>query len=208
MDTGSAPIGRGETLYGTAGTVPASYGQSVFHEGRLNVFPDTNPSNVQVRRTQRDVRCIQVRNASGVTLYAGMIVTWASGYRGRRVAGRVCVEAAEIAGVVDDHLGAGGVRHGDVFNLIVEGPCLAYLSSVAADCAAVTAGQLLHAATAATSQATTAGRFKVFKGTFSAAETTDGTAFNVVANRIGRAISAATTDDAGALRLIDLNITI
>lgn len=198
---------RGATYYGTSGTIPAStaYGQSVGLEGRPHVFPDTNPSNRQVRRSQNDVRAILVRNSSGFTIYAGQIVLWASGYRGKRVAGLTNTTACEVAGVVDDHVGSAGVRNGDLFWLIVKGPCLALLSRTAAE-AVISAGNVVHAVTAATSGATTAGRFTDWAGTFSATETTNGTAANIVMNKLGRAISAATTGNTGALRLVDLNI--
>ena len=202
MDTGSILIQRGKTYYGLAGTIPASYVGSVGLEGTPQVLKDLS-ATTGMQRSQSDVHSIVVRNVSGGTLYAGMIVSWASGYRGKRVDGRTCVTAQEWAGVVDDCLGTAGVRDGDLFNLIVRGPCLVLLSRTAAE-AVISVDDILYAVTAATSGATTAGRFVKWLGTFSAAQTTDGTAGSIIMNRLGRAMSAATTADTGALRLVDL----
>lgn len=204
-DTGAAPFERGSTHYGLSGAIDTSaYGTSVGLEGRAHVFPDTNPSDRKVRRSQNDVRAIAVRNVSGFTIYAGFLMLWS--IRGKRVAGRVNTINAEIAGVVDDHVGSGGVRNGDIFWLIVEGPCLARLSLTANDECTYSAGAYLVSVTAATSNATTAGRFTDAVNTFTETQTTDGTLFNRLVNRFARAISAATTADTGALRLVDMKL--
>jgi hypothetical protein len=203
-DTGATPIARGATFYGD-GDIPTSYGQSVGLEGRTHVSPDVNPSNPTVRRSQNDVYSILVRNATGTTLYAGQVVVWADGYRGKRVGRLAYVSAEEVAGVVDDQLPATGVRDGDIFHLIVKGPCLTRLSTTAAE-AVVAEGNVVYAAAAATSGAAGAGRFRPWVGTFSATESTDGTAGKIAMNRIGRAMQAATTGNTGALRLVQLNI--
>ncbi len=204
-DTGANIIERGTTFYGSVNAVPSTYVQSTGLEGRQHVSPDMDPSNAQVRRSQNDVRSIIVRNVSPFTIYAGQTVLWATGYRGKRVAGKCFADYEEVAGVVDDQLGSSGCREGDLFNLIVQGPCSVLLSRTAAE-AVIGAGDLVYAVSAATSGATTAGRFTDWIGTFTLTETTDGTAASIVMNRLGRAISAATTADTGALRLVDLNI--
>lgn len=205
-DTGAAPFARGQTYYGLDGTIPSSYGESVHLEGREHVSKTYNPANKVVRRDGGDVKSIIVRNVSGITLYPGMLCTFASGYRGKRVDGLSRTTACEVAGSVDDMLStSSGVRNGDLFHLLVSGKALVLLSRTAAE-AVISAGQVLYAVTAATSQATTAGRFVGWGGTFSAAETTDGTAGNILLNKIGRAISASTTADTGSLRLIDLQL--
>jgi hypothetical protein len=159
-----------------------------------------------VRRSQNDQHSILVRNTSGITLYAGQLVVWATGYRGKRIGGKARLPTDEVAGVIDDRLPSTGCRTNDMCHIIVKGPCLALLSRVAGE-ADVAAGDILLAATAAAStQATTAGHFTDWVGTFTATETTDGTAANILMNRIGRAISASTTQHTGAARLVDLNI--
>jgi hypothetical protein len=202
-DTGAQVLERGTTLYGPTATIPTAV-QSKGILGRRHVSKATNPSNAVVRRSQEDVHCIIVRNSSGVTLYPGQLVVWKSGCRGTEV-GSVSYETlCEVAGVVDDMLPSSGVRNGDVFNLIVKGPCLALLSRTAAE-ANISEGDILYAVTAATSQATTGGRFTNWVGTFTSTETEDGTILKMAINNIGRAISAATTADTGSQRLVDLN---
>jgi hypothetical protein len=202
------PIERGQTFYGPTATVPTTYGQSVAYEGRPVVLDDMDPTNTKVKRSQRKVYGILVRNVSGFTLYAGQAVKWAAGYRGKRVDGLAYdVEATEVAGVVDDFLPAAGVRTGDVFILIVKGPVLALLSRTAAE-TVISEGDVIYSASAATSGATTAGRFKAWNGTFSATQTTDGTAGRIVMNRMGRAMSACTTAHTGQARLVDLDLKV
>lgn len=205
MDTGANPIPRGQTYYGTDGTIPSDYGTSVSLEGRRHTSPAYNPDSSIVRRNGGDVKSIIVRNTSGLTLNPGDLVIWDSDYRLRRVAGRAFEAAGEVAGIVDDMLSSSGVRNGDLFHLLVEGLVLSRLSKTAAE-AVVTAGDTLIAAAAATSGATTGGCFKSWGGTFSTTETTDGTAAKVVMNRIGRAVSACTTAHTGSLRLVDLKV--
>lgn len=202
----SVPIERGQTHYGPDKAIPSTYGQSVSLEGRPVILDDSDPADPKVRRSQRKVYGLVVRNVSGFTLHAGQQVTWAAGYRGKRVAGLAyATEAAEVAGVVDDHLSAAGVRNGDLFLLLVKGPALLLLS-LTADEAVVAEGAIVFNASAATSGATTAGRFKAFAGTFSATQTTDGSAARILWNKIGRAMSACTTGHAGQLRLVDLDL--
>jgi hypothetical protein len=192
---------RGQTFYGPTATIPTTYTQSVHLEGRPVVLDDVDPSNTKVRRSQAKVHALIVRNTSGFTLYAGQQVLWASGYRGRRVAGLTYETLQEPAGVVDDHLPSGGVRNGDLFLLIVYGPCLALVSRTAEE-ANYSADAILYAVTAATSGATTAGRFVAWNTTFSSTETEDGTILKLALNRLGRAISACTTGNTGTSRLI------
>lgn len=209
---------RGETLYGPTATIDTTtpdYGGSVNLEGISATFDYIDPSN-PTRKTGRKQHAICVRNTSGITLMRRLAVTWSTtaGERGKRVKGYSCVTAAEIAGYVDDRLGTGGVRNGDMFWLIVKGPVLA-LTPLAGDATnVVSAGDILFAATAAASTAVTtgattadeAGGFTIDDGTFSQTETTNGVLRNTLRNSFAVALSAATTANTKTSLLIDLYV--
>jgi hypothetical protein len=198
---------RGATWYGPSQTIDtAAYGQSVGVEGSQVRFNDVDPSDNMVLRSNRQVTCLLVRNVSGFTLLGKRLVSWAAGYRGKRVAGYCDVTAEEAAGVTDEFLGANGVRNGDLFYIAVAGPSLVKTPLEANGNNVFTEGGILYALTAATSGATTAGRVVQWAGTFSVGQTTDGGAANIIMNRVGRAMSAKTTANTNADILVDLEI--
>lgn len=202
MDTQMNVLARGKTWYNGA-TIDTSNYQAVHLEGLQRTFNNTDPSNRLVPRNSSDVKVILVRNVSGVVLYPKEVVTWKSGYRGRRVDGKVNVTAELVAGVVDDHIGAAGVPNGDMFWLIVEGECLLKTPMSGSDFTAdIAVDDLLYGLTAANStgsgSTTTEGRFTNWGGTFSAAQTTDGTAAKIIRNSFARALSAKTTGNTNA----------
>lgn len=209
-DTQTAPVARGQTYHGASGTINTSdYGESVALEGFVHTFKDTNPSDRTSPRSHRDVVAVLVRNVSGITLIKGRIVTFASGYWGKRVDGYSKVtNPNNIAGVVDDHLGNGGVRNGDLFWVIIKGPCLVY-TSVTALPAVIAAGQLAYAMTAAASTAKTTGGTNAddagcVLGTAVATDVGD----DYIANNIGRCLSAATTANTNTAILCSLDVRI
>jgi hypothetical protein len=209
MARANGPVGfeRGSTFYGTDGDILSNPVQSAGLEGTEVVFPDKDPANPIVRRSDNDVMAIIVRNSTGVTLYAGQLVSWSGGTRKKRV-GRLCYQLGErVAGVVDDFLGVGGVRNGDLFYLLVKGPCLAQLSITPADLSPVIAVDDFLIATAGTAATDpVAGGFRSWCGTWSATETTDGTATRIGKNMFGRAMSAATTANTGVKLLVELTL--
>lgn len=195
-------FGEGATFYGGLTIDTNDYTGSIQCEGvKCEWMTDPDPTTPTTRRTQNVRYSIQVRNTSGIALLPGRICRWASGFVGRRVDGYTTTTAALAAGVVDPRLPTTGVPNGDIFHLFYSGPNFVRqaISNMGADLAQ---DEWVYAITAATSQATTAGRFTRYVGTFSAAETTDGTAFNIISNRIGRAMSTSLTNDTNALRLI------
>lgn len=194
--TGSTPFGLGQTYYSGRTVDTSNYG-GINLEGQVCTFTNvTVPSGSTTLRTPLNDGPIQarlVRNVSGITLLPGRLVIYKAGFQDRRVDGYSAVTATRVAGVVDPWLNTTtGVPNGDVFWCVFYGtvPVLRSLSNSAADDAE---GDTLYAITAATSQATTAGRFTRWVGTFSAAETTDGSAANIITNQIGKAMSACTT---------------
>lgn len=200
---------RGRTYLGPTQTVPSSYGvkEGLLEEGKILHFPHTDPSDPTKRLSGEIVTMQVMRNVSGATLYAGMVVSPQAGYENQRFDGLANSTAMKVAGVIDDHLGAGGVRSGDLCLVHVGGPALAksFYSNQSAD---VAAGDLLYAATAATSNATTcdSGRFNAFPLalTFTATQTTDGTAGKVLANHFARAKSARLTNATNTNTLVDM----
>jgi hypothetical protein len=189
----------GDTLFGgnsvASGSQEGLIGQSCFWDR------DNNPSTPTVLRTNSGKMTIIVKNSAATALLPGRLVTWKAGAIGKEVDGYATVTAALCAGVVDDRLSSAGVAVGDYFHLIVKGSALVLqaLSNLTLDVAATGATAdatgLLYAITAITSGATTAGRFTNWVGTFSAAETTDGTAGKILRNAIGRAISTSLTSN-------------
>lgn len=213
MDTGVKTPARGATWYGPSNTIDTNnYGSTIHLEGQVALFHDMDPSAPTTRLSGMDVKAILVRNVSGITLAPGRLVTWQSGYRYRRVDGYTAVANCEVAGVVDDFIpSANGVRNGDLFWLIVQGPCRATLSNTAAEAATslVAAGNLLAAVTAAASTvSTTAGRFTGRASDLACAilDCTNGTNALFLMNHFARAISASTTADSNTLRRIHVKI--
>lgn len=195
---------RGRTFYeGNTPPTDANIGQSLKLEGLQKSFSDTDPSvtaGPKLNRSNRRVECRLVRNVSGITLAAKRLVTWAAGYRGRRVDGYATLGTQECAGVVDDHIGAAGVLDNDLFWLVQKGPCLCRTDVAAL--VSIVEHDLLVALTAVTSQSTTSGRVVAL-----VAGTTNVTFMvSAAVNRVGRAISAKTTANTNADILVDLEI--
>ena len=193
--SGSTPFSLGKTYYDGRTIDTSNYG-GVNLEGQVCTFTNINvlSGSTTVRTPLEDgpIQARLVRNVSGIALLPGRLVIYKAGFNDKRVDGYTSTTAQRAAGVVDPYLPTAGVPNGDLFWIVISGtvPVRRALSNSAADDAE---NDVLYAITAATSQATTAGRFTRWVGTFSAAETTDGTAFNVITNNIGRAMSACTT---------------
>lgn len=201
---------RGKTWYGPTQTIDTNNYEATHLEGHTVEFPHTDPSNQTVRLDSRPVIMRLMRNVSGVTLYAGMMVASKSGYEQKRFDGLARTTACEIAGVIDDHLGSGGVRNGDLCWVHVQGPAKVYTAYTASKLGDVSVGSLLYAITVATSNVTTndAGRFQAWCGTFTATQTTDGTGAAILLNHFGRALSACTSANTNTLKLVDMRLPI
>jgi len=197
---------RGSTYFGpnkTLSTGQDTYGNSVGIEGAMKLFDDIDSSQTGSgaisKRSNRQQTCMLVRNTGpSLTMLPKRVVTWESGQVGKRVDGYVRTTAAQIAGVVDEHLPSGGVRQHDLFWIVVSGPTLvnSRLDTVAHD-----ANDVMYALTAATSQATTAGRLQPMAATTG---TTIG--MSIVLNKIGRAISGLTSAQTATDFLVDVSI--
>lgn len=76
---------------------------------------------MQVLRDSSPVKMMFVRNASGGALLPGQIVTWITGYAGKRVTNPAAAATAIAVGVVDHLLPAAGVPDGYGFLMTILG---------------------------------------------------------------------------------------
>lgn len=161
-------------------------------------YSNTSPSNTSTKapRSGGEVTCLLVRNSSGIALLPGRVAVWKTGAEGKEVDGYTTVDSAKAAGVVDEWLPATGVANNDLFWLVVKGPCNIKKSL---DANALAVDDYVIAITAATSQATTAGRITSIVGTSNATN-----CMSQALNRIGIAMSTSGTTAANVLTYVDL----
>ena len=191
----------GRTYHGPNKTLDSTYGTDVGLEGRTARFDDYAPgqaAGVKVLRSNRQKTCMLVRNVTPSTvLEPKRAVQWATGYHGKRVAGHVILPDAEVAGIVDEHLPAAGVRQHDLFWITVAGPSLVKISNVGGE-AAISEFEMLVSATAAASNHADSGRVDAI---------VDGSVDALNAFRhIGIALSAATAANTGNDLLADITL--
>lgn len=194
---------RGKTWHGGA-VAAADYGNSVDKEGSVMQFAEVGTvtgMGAKPKTSSRKTTCILVRNVGATALLPGYAVTFAAGYRGKRVDGYARTTAVSVAGIVDDQLPSGGVAVGDLFWLMVKGPALLKTSLAGNAENVIAEGGVLVALTAATSGATTAGRVNAQLLTGATQPLAD-----QIQNRIGVAMSAKTTANTNANVLVDLRI--
>jgi hypothetical protein len=204
----SPPFNRGETFYNGTTIVAATQDplQLIGHEW---VFEDiiwnlAGQVGAKQLRTQRPVTCRVVKNVSGINLLPARAVNMTTiGTDGRTfensVDGYSTTTAAFVGGVVDEWLPAAGVVANDFFYIVTKGPTGILMDLAAGATDVFTVGMVVVALTAATSQATTAGRI-------APQDLTGATAplGNQVQNAIGRALSAATTSNTNTQLLVDV----
>jgi hypothetical protein len=202
--TGNVAAGLPNLGHTYHGGTPSSIGRSVDLEGTEAYFKDEVPQTGMapaLKRSGRTKVCRLVRNSSGISLLPKRAVKWESGYRGTRVDGYCAVTAAECAGIVDDQLPAGGVADDDLFWVVRKGPCLLLTDLAGGANNVFSDGTVVVALTAATSQATTAGR--IAPQSLTGATAVLG---GQIQNAIGKAMSAKTTANTNADILVDLEI--
>lgn len=197
--------GRGKTyLKGPNRTPDAAGTTSLAIEGIRKTFKDLDYSGVGIKapRSGGEVVCTLVRNDSGITLLPKRAVSWKSGYIGKRVDGYCTLDYVNCAGIVDEWLNStNGVADDDYFWIAQRGPsnCLTDLAGGATN--VINAGDIIVALTAATSQATTAGRVQSFVATSNVTN-----AVSEAMNKLGRALSAKTTANTNASVLVYLEL--
>lgn len=189
MSRENAPLlGRGE--YDSAGAYSSKVGAEVMFE---DIDYSASTSGVRTRLTGHRVRCRLVKNSSGIALLPGRVAVFKAGTSQTEVDGMVATTGKSPAGVIDEYLPSAGVPDGSYFWLVMEGPC-SPLTSLAGDATnVITEGNPVVALTAATSQATTAGRVAEIS-TFAASTHLGSELLGV----LGRALSSRTTAQTNA----------
>lgn len=196
------PFLRGQTYYNGL-PINANDLGGTNYEGKEYEFEDLDYSvpGSKPSRTNRLVRCRIVRNVSGMTLYPGQLVRFKKS-AGVPITGQVdgltSVTAEDFAGVVDEWLSPNGVPNNDLFFIVVAGPT-AVLTPMEGANSVFNVGDVVVAHTAVTSGATTAGR--VVKQDLSGATAN---LANQIQNRVGVAMSAATTGNTNSPLLVNV----
>jgi len=195
---------RGKTyLTGPNRTADTSSTTSTAIRGIRKAFKDldysstlTGNTTVLGPRSGGNVECILVRNSSAISLLPGRACVWKTNMEGKEVDGYVSLDSGVVAGIVDEFLPSTGVATNDYFWLVVKGPCLVKKSL---DANALVKDDYVIAITAATSQATTAGRITSIISTSNATY-----CMSAALNRLGVAMSTTATTAANVLVYLDL----
>ena len=177
-------VPRGKTLLGSG----AALTDRPDAEGITATFDDVDYDNPPKMRSLNKNTCILVRNASGISLLPGRMVRWKAAQRGKQVDGYTAATAAEAAGIVDEWLPTAGAADKDIFWILTDGVSRVLSDLVGDTDTNFSENDLLVAITAATSQATSAGRMKQADFTGATSLLAD-----QIINAIGRAMSANTT---------------
>lgn len=203
------PFSRGSTWY-DGDTIDSNNLGGVELEGMEWVFEDTNP-NTGVWRSGRPVRCRVVRNSSGVALLPKLLATFSvtAGQYGKRVAGFSHLTPATGSGSVsrpgnegypiDEYLPTAGAPANDLLWIVIEGPATVITSMSDAPLDLAVGGWVVAQTAAASTHSTTAGR--VLAQALTGATAVLGEA---VQNRIGRALTARSTNTTNTDTLVDV----
>lgn len=191
---------RGDTSNGPWNTVVTTRGADYL--GREKWFEDLTQNSARLwsARSHRHVRCRFVKNSSGISLLPKRLVRFKVGTNQTEVDGYTHAKGQGQWGVVDEHLPADGVRNGDSFWVVMEGPSLVTTHNVGtAGSLVIAQGDMVIAATAATSQsATTAGKVELEAFADATAAAT------VRSQAVGVAMSAMTTGNTDSPLLVDV----
>lgn len=197
----SPPFDRGQTYYGPDQTIDTANLGGVQFEGAERWFEDidysqTTTVGAKPARTDHFVKCRLVRNNSGITLLGKRLVqldatrTKATGY---------AITEADYVHPTDEYLTSAGVRHGDLFWVVVEGPAVVLTPFAGSDFAGdIAAGTRLHSLTSSAASTTaastsTAGRVTQFTVVAATTVAQFTSLLNVATNFVGNAMSARTT---------------
>jgi hypothetical protein len=193
---------RGKTyLTGPNRTADSTATVSKAIEGIKKVFKDLDYAGTagaasKAPRSGGEVECILVRNASAISLLPSRVCVWKTNNQGKQVDGYSSLDSGQVAGVVDEWLPTAGVATNDYFWLVRKGPCLVRKSL---DANALVKDDYVIAITAATSQATTAGRITSILST-----SNQTFCMSAALNRLGLAMSTSGTTDAQVLVYLDI----
>ncbi len=198
------PFGRGETFY-NGGTIDSNNLGGAQWEGKVWEFEDLDYSKSPGAKPARSGRCMIVRNVSGIALLPKRLVSLqTAGTDGRFFLGRVdgyTTITAQQGFPVDEFLTSTGVPNNDLFWVVIDGPATCLTDLAGAGLNVINVGDVLVSLTAATSQATTAGRVMTQD---LASGVTGATLAIQVQNRLGYALSAKTTTQTNGDVLVDV----
>jgi len=197
---------RGQTAYGPTASIDTNALKFVHWEGKEFTFEDIDYNDVSVGtkplRSKAMVKCRIVRNMSSATLLPKRLARLKKSGLDilSRVDGYACTTADGPCYPIDEFLPAAGVRHGDLFYVVVEGPAMVLTDIASGANNLISVGDWLVSLTGATTGATTSGRVKP-------QDLTGATALlgNEIQHRIGRALSAQTT--ANTANSLLMNVT-
>jgi hypothetical protein len=217
------PFGRGETFYNLFSATTQSTSDGIQFEGREWVFEDVDPTK-KTYRSGRPVTCRVVRNVSGIALLPGRVARFAAGALsangapgglfGGQVDGYVNttptanVNDLNSKGVpIDEFLPTAGAQNNDLFWVVIQGP-----ASIKTDLAtlspSILVGDAVIGQTAATSQATTAGRIIDINANTASATIMAANPFGFIGYAMsgpaGAATTAATANNTDALVVVDV----
>lgn len=195
------PFARGSTYYNGTTIDTANLG-GVNHEGKVWEFEDvdysTASTGIRQIRSNRRIKCMCVRNVSGIALLpkrlANLQITGTDGKYALGRADGYTTLTGQRGYPIDEYLPAAGVPANDLFWVVVEGPALIKTDLAAGANNVFTVGLYVAALTAVTSQATTAGRIAPI----------DFSALTSAALRVGMALSAATTANSNGDLLVEV----
>jgi hypothetical protein len=154
----------------------------------------TSSAGVATRLTGHRVTCRLVKNSATIALLPGRLVRYKTGTNCTEVDGYTVGPAdVGVAGFVDEYLPAAGAAVSDYFWIVRRGPVSGLTPLDGADDNVITEPALLVALTAATSQATSAGRVTFI----SVAASTDLLATEEL-DVVGYAMSSKTTSNTNA----------
>ena len=205
------PFNRGETFFGIGGTVITATQDPLQLIGHDWEFEDINWAltgavGAKQLRSQRRVTCRVVKNIAGIALLPSRVANASTVQTDGRtfensIDGYTTTSAAFALGVVDEWLPAAGVAANDFFYIVTKGPTTILTDLAGGANNVFSVGTVVVALTAATSQATTAGR--IYPQDLTGATSLLG---NQVQNAIGRALSAATTANTNIGLLVDVRM--
>lgn len=216
----ACPFELGTTLRGTDdGTTTGNLinNEVLGGEYTFNNIKTTSPTNgVRSPHTSGPLRCIAIRNVSGVRLYGKRWVSLdiaTAGLDGiKEATGYVDSLAEGPAVLIDEFLSSVGVADKDIFWGVIDGVATTLTSETGAgfNGADIGVGNELVAATAASSTgSTTGGRVAMVSFTNATAGNSsngyDG--YRMCLNRLGTALSARTTGETSADLLMRVKVT-
>jgi hypothetical protein len=169
--------------------------------GKTFVFEDLDYSSAvgaKPTRTGKYVTVMVAKNGSGFTILPKRLVKPSTTANEVGIMKGYVSVTADYGYPVDEFIPSAGVPDGSYFYVVVQGPAV-ILTSLSAISADVVVGDVLVGITGATTGATTSGRL-------AKQDLTGATALlgNQVMNKIGRALSAATTGNTNSNLLVDV----